>query len=419
MLGMTATDGQSAPGDTKYPTRVALEDALRIVATCAARQRLPAARIPLADALGCVAAEDLHAPGPLPPFDHSAMDGFAVRRADLPATGERSFELIGEAFAGADSVPTVGAGQCVRITTGAPIPPGADAAVMKERARVEGTRVSLRMEGPARDFVRVAGEDYAAGDPVLAAGDRLRSAQLAVLAAFGCAQVTARRRPRLAVIATGNELVPVDAKPGFGQIHASNDTMLAAMAREAGAQVVAQRCVRDDPDALRAALIDAAAAADVVVTSGGVSMGEADHMPGVLAAIGEIRFHKVRVKPGMPTLFGQIGACQCFGLPGNPAAAAVAFRVFVRFALRTLQGAGDAPAAGRARLAAPFEKRRDGAELVRCALTTDAEGVQWAAPHAKQGGAMLRGLADARALALLPEGARRYARGDVVTLWPD
>lgn len=401
------------------PARVALEEALQIIAARTARQRLPAASIALPDALGCVLAEDVRAPGPLPPFDNSAMDGFALRGADLPPTGERSFDLVGEVFAGSTSAPRVAAGQCVRITTGAPIPPGADTVVMKEDTEVAGNQVRVKLAGRPRRFVRAAGEDYAAGDLAFTAGTRLRAAQIAVLAAFGLATVPVRRRPRIAVIATGDELVPVGATLGFGQIHASNDSMLAALASEAGAQVVAQRCVRDDPDALREALLAEAAVADIIVTSGGVSMGEADHMPNVLRAIGEVHFHKVRVKPGMPTLFGQVGACLYFGLPGNPVAAAVAFRVFVRFALRTLQAAAEVPTTGRARLGAPFEKRHARAELARCSLHVDAEGVQWATLHAKQGAGMLRGLAESSALAFMPEGERQYQRGDVVTLWPE
>jgi molybdopterin molybdotransferase len=401
-----------------YPTRIGLEQALQIVAARAAQRRLPAAMAALADVHGRVLAEDVRAPHALPPFANAAMDGFALRGADLPDAGERTLDLVGEVFAGADSVPEVGAGQCVRITTGAPLPPGADTVVVKENAGVDGTRVTLKAGEESGSNVRAAGDDYADGDIAMAAGTPLRAAQVAVLAALGIAQVSVRRQARMAVIATGNELVPAGQPLGFGRIHDSNGVMLAAMARESGARVVLQRCVRDEPEALRSVLLEAAADADIIVGSGGVSAGEADHLPGVLQRIGEIHFHKVRLKPGMPTLFGQIGACLCFGLPGNPVAAAVTFRLFVRFALRALQGVDTVPQAMHARLAAPLHKRHPRAELARCSLHTDGNAVQWATLHAKQGSSMLRGLAETDALALLPEDAREFAKGDVVMLWP-
>ena len=401
-----------------YPNRIGLERALEIVAARAAQHRVPIETVPLAEAQGRVLAEGVRAPHPLPPFDNSAMDGFALRSADLPVTGERTFALVGEVFAGAASAPTIATGECARITTGAPMPPGADTVVIKENVAVDGDRVTIKAGEKAGANVRAAGEDYAEGDLAFAAGTPASAAELAVLAALGTAKVAVRRLPRVAVIATGNELVPPGQPLGFGQIHESNAVMLAALARESGAQVVVQRCVRDEPQALQAALLEAAADADLIVTSGGVSAGEADHLPGVLQTIGEIHFHKVRLKPGMPMLLGQIGACLHFGLPGNPVSSAVTFRVFVRFALRAMQGIATVPKPVRARLDAPLHKRHARAEFLRCSVHTDDDGVQWASPHAKQGSGMLRGLAESDALALLPEDARDFARGDVVLLWP-
>ncbi|MGH8145217.1 MAG: molybdopterin molybdotransferase MoeA [Rhodanobacteraceae bacterium] len=401
-----------------YPTRISLEEAFEIVAARAARHRLPIEAVRLEDTLGRVLAEDVRAPHPLPPFANSAMDGFALRGAELPASGERLFKLVGEVFAGTDSAPEVGPGQCVRITTGAPVSPGADTVVIKENVTVDGNSVTVKAGEKAGANVRAAGEDYAEGDLAFTAGTPLGAAQLAVLAALGIAQVQVRRPPRIAVIATGNELVPAGQPLGFGQIHESNAVMLAALAREAHATVAVSLRIRDEPEALRAALLAAAADADIVVTSGGVSAGEADHLPSVLREVGEIHFHKVRLKPGMPTLFGQIGASLYFGLPGNPVASAVTFRLFVGFALRALQGVGTVPKTSRARLAAALHKRHARAELARCSLHTDADGVQWATLHAKQGSGMLRGLAETDALALLPEGVHEFAEGDIVMLWP-
>jgi molybdopterin molybdotransferase len=404
--------------DFPFPTRVGLEQALQIVASRATQRRLPEETVPLADARGRVLARDIAAPHPLPPFANSAMDGFALRGVELPTQGQRSFALVGAVFAGAVSAPEVGEGQCVRITTGAPMPAGADTVVIKENVEVDDGQVVVKAGEKPGGNVRAAGEDYAAGDLAFAAGTPLGAAQLAVLAALGIDQVSVRRAPRIAVIATGDELVPPGQALGFGQIHESNALMLAAQARDSGAQVVMQRCVRDDPEALRAALLEAAAEADAVVTSGGVSAGEADHLPAILRDIGEIHFHKVRLKPGMPTLFGGIGACLYFGLPGNPVASAVTYRVLVGFALRAMLGVTTVPMPARARLDAPLHKRHPRAEFARCSLRVDDAGVQWATLHAKQGSGMLRGLAETDALVLLPEGVREYAEGDVVTLWP-
>jgi molybdopterin molybdotransferase len=402
-----------------YPTRLSLGDALAIVATRAAQHRLPVETVDLATAHGRVLAKDIHAPHPLPPFDNSAMDGFAVRGEDLPAKGERQFRLTGEVFAGATAAPALEAGECIRVTTGAPMPPGADTVVIKENAVVDVGEVTLNAGEKAGANVRSAGEDYARGDVALMAGTSLHAPQVAVLAALGVAEVSVRRQPRIAVIATGNELVPAGQPLGFGQIHESNAVMLAALGREAGARIATQEVVRDDPGALRGALLRAAADADIVVTSGGVSAGEADHLPRVLQAVGEIHFHKVRLKPGMPTLFGQIGASLYFGLPGNPVASAVTFRVFVGFALRSMLGITKVSEPRRARLDAPLHKRHARAEFARCSLRSDEHGALWATLHARQGSGMLRGLAETEALALLPEGTREFAEGDVVMLWPE
>lgn len=399
-------------------SRIALDEALRIVRARGVEHLLPVQQVPLASAYAQVLAEDVVAACDLPPFANSAMDGFALRGVDLPVDGERGFALIGTLLAGATSAPAVDEGQCVRITTGAPMPPGADTVVIKENARVEGDTVFVGAGERSGGNVRAAGEDFAAGAIVMAQGTRLHAPQLGLLAALGHAQAAVRRRPRLAVIATGDELVPAAQPLGFGQIHESNGIMLAALAREAGAQIISQACVRDDPASLRAAMLDAAAQADLIVSSGGVSAGEADHLPALLAELGEIHFHKVRVKPGMPVLFGRLGASLYFGLPGNPVSAAVTFRLFVRFALAAMQGETMAGETRRARLARPLRKQHARAELLRCALATDDEGVLWATPHAKQGSAMLSGLAESDALALIPEDVRELDRGVVVALWP-
>ena len=401
-----------------YPTRIGLEQALEIVAARCAPHRLPAETVALPDAQGRVLAEDVRAPHDLPPFANSAMDGFALRGADLPNDGERPFVLIGDVFAGAPFAAEVGQGECVRITTGAPMPAGADTVVVKENARVEGDRVFVAAgERPCAN-VRAAGEDFSAGEVALKAGTRLQAAQLGVAAALGLDRLPVRRRPRVSIIVTGDELAPAGRPLGFGQIHESNGILLSALLRETGAEVVSRACVRDNPDALRAALLAAATDSDLIVSSGGVSAGEADHLPSLLQELGEIHFHKVRLKPGMPALFGEIGASIYFGLPGNPVSSAVTFHVFVRSALAALLGEIRQGAVLRAKLSEPVQKKHARAELLRCSLASDSEGVLWATPHPQQGSHMLRGLVESDALVLLPEETRGLDHGTVVTVWP-
>lgn len=401
-----------------YPMRISLEEALEIVRKHSAQRRVAIERIALAGARDRVLAQDVLAAHDLPPFENSAMDGFALRGADLPTGGESAFEIIGDVFAGATCAPNIGEKQCVRITTGAPIPPGADTVVIKENVRVEDNRAFVRTGEQGGVNVRAAGEDFAAGSVALQAGTHLRPSQLAVLAALGIAEVGVRRKPRATVIATGNELVAAGQPLQFGQIHESNGVLLGAQLRESGADVVMQTQVRDDPAALRAALLDASAQSDLIVSSGGVSAGEADLLPALLAELGEIHFHKVRVKPGMPILFGALGACLYFGLPGNPVSSAVTFRLFVCLALSAMLGESGARALRWARLAEAVHKSHLRAELLRCGLNSDRDGVTWATPHARQGSGMLRGLAESDALVLIPEDAHELERGALVSIWP-
>ncbi|GAP66964.1 molybdenum cofactor synthesis protein [Mizugakiibacter sediminis] len=403
---------------TEFPQHIALDEARQLVRAIAAARLLPVECVAIEAAHGRVLAEDLRAPHPQPPFANTAMDGFALRGAELPTEGERVFILTGEVFAGAGSAPAVEAGACARITTGAPLPPGADTVVIKENVRIEGDRVRVPAGQRAGGNVRPAGEDFAAGDVALGAGTLLRAPQIAVLAAFGCDTPAVRRAPRVALFSTGDELAPPGAPLGFGQIRDSNRPMLAALLREAGAEVVQGAHVRDERETLRERLAAAAREADLIVTSGGVSAGEADHLPGLVRELGRIHFWKVRIKPGMPVLFGEIGGALVFALPGNPVSCAATFLALVRPLLDALRGRAGAPPPLRARLAVAVRKPHARAECLRCALTADAEGVLWARPHGQQGSAMLRGLAEADALAVIPEQAHELAAGSVIEVLP-
>lgn len=407
----------SHPAEQAGPSSV--DDALaRVLALCAAREPAREA-VALQQALGRVLARDERAAFDLPPFANSAMDGFALHGAGLPAEGERAFRLAGEVLAGATAIPACGAGECVRITTGAPLPPGTDTVVIKENVRLGEGEVFVRAGETAGANVRPAGEDYAAGDLVVHAGARLDYARLAALAACGRAAVEVARRPRVALFVTGDELVPPSQPLGFGQIHDSNRYSLGALLQGLGIEPARVAHLRDDRAALRRALAEAAADCDVVVSSGGVSAGEADYMPGLVAELGQVHFWKVRMKPGMPLLCGGIGDALVFALPGNPVSTVATFLLLVQPALLALQGASEpGPRRWKARLATALAKRHARAEFLRARLDWRGDGACWVEPLPKQGSGMLRSLVGADALVALPEGNCEFAAGDVVEILP-
>jgi molybdopterin molybdotransferase len=298
---------------------------------------LPAEHVPIADAGGRVSAEVARARVDLPPFPSSAMDGFAVRAADLPAT----LRIVGESAAGRPYEGRLEAGCAVAISTGAVVPEGADVVVPIERVSTTDNTVEIALEGEPGAHVRRRGGDIAAGEVVVPAGARLSPARIAAAAAAGIAALPCRRRPRVVVLATGSELVPPGASLRPGQIYEANGFMLASVLTAAGAEVVAEPPVADDEAALRAALARGLAA-DVLVTSGGVSVGEHDLVRAVERELGvEEIFWRVAIKPGKPVSFGVRGDTLVFGLPGNPVSALVCCELFLKLALRVLEGLAD------------------------------------------------------------------------------
>ncbi|HEY0180367.1 MAG TPA: gephyrin-like molybdotransferase Glp [Dokdonella sp.] len=390
----------------------------RVLALCAAR-RLGAETVDVERALGRVLAEDVVAPHDLPPFANSAMDGFALRGDDLPTAGERRFRIVGRMLAGADAPLAFDAGECVRITTGAPLPPPADTVVVKERVRVDGD-VAIVGAGASRGAnVRPSGEDYRAGDVAVRAGERLTPARLGVLASCGCTRVPVAERPRVGLFVTGDELVAPDRVPGYGQIRDSNRYSLGGLLRELGIEPAPIAHLRDDPAELRAALGRAAEECDLVLSSGGVSAGEADFLPGLVAELGRVDFWKVRMKPGMPVLCGEIGRALVFALPGNPVSTIATFLAFVRPALLALQGARECvPPPRWARVAARVTKSHGRTEFLRARLESRADGTLWATPSPKQGSGMLRGVAETDALIVVPHDVAELAPGSAVEWLP-
>jgi len=294
--------------------------------------------IALEHAHGRVLAEDVRADIDLPPFDRARMDGYAVRAADV-VTVPAKLRVIGEIAAGAQFDRNLNAGEAIKIFTGAPVPPGADAVQKVEVTSANGTSVEVLESVAPGQFITPRASEIAAGELIATPGREIGPAELAVLASFGYAQVRVGRRPRVAVISTGSELVDVANKPDAAQIRNSNTYTIGAYAKRAGAIVDDLGTVEDTPEATRDALIRAAGNRDIVITSGGVSMGDYDLVKAALIEIGaEVFFDKVSIRPGKPTVFARRDKTFFFGLPGNPVSTSVTFNVFARPAIRKMQG---------------------------------------------------------------------------------
>jgi molybdopterin molybdotransferase len=378
-------------------------------------QTLHPLELGLMDAHGCVLAEDVVAPAPLPGFDNSAMDGYAVRVADLDSVPV-TLPVVGDVAAGPASPLRVQPGLCVRIMTGAMMPAGADAVVPVEWTDGGVANVRIDRRPDPGGYVRRAGEDVSAGDVVLATGTHLGAAQIGLAAAVGRSRLVVRPRPRVVVVSTGSELVEPGEPIGPGQIQDSNSPALTAAALEAGAIAYRVGIVPDDPRRLADTLEDQLVRADLLVTSGGVSVGAYDVVKDVLSRLGTVSFDKIAMQPGMPQGFGTIGPDRTpvFGLPGNPVSALVSFEMFVRPAIRTMLGAFpierprvqaitdvalDSPPGKRSFLRVSLEVR-DNAYRVR--------------PVSGPGSHLLAGMARANALAVVPEGVTRIEAGSPV-----
>ena len=374
----------------------------------AATRPLAAEDVPVAAALDHVLAEDVTAAGDVPGFPNSAMDGFAVRSG--PAG--RRLRVVGESRAGAPAGVSVGDGEAVRISTGAAVPEGADAVLQVELAEDLGDAVVLGDDvAPGRNL-RAPGDDLRAGEVVLRAGTRLGPAEVGIAVAAGRAAVRCALVPRVAVLATGDELRPPGAPLGPGQLHDSNGLTLAALARRAGADVVRTGQVADREDATRDAIAGALDACDVLVLSGGVSVGPHDHVKPALHGLGvEEVFWRVALRPGKPTWFGTRGATLAFGLPGNPVSAMVTFLLFVRPALAALQGAPGPPPRGHAALAQPLPRHPDRDECVRVRLD-DGHAVV----TGPQGSHQLSSMLGADGLAIVPRGEGELPAGAEVEI---
>ncbi|HJQ30537.1 MAG TPA: gephyrin-like molybdotransferase Glp [Pyrinomonadaceae bacterium] len=395
---------------------IPVEEAIRIVIE--KTEALPVERVPLDEALGRVLASEVFADTDLPPFDRAQMDGYAVRSEDLKTTPAR-LRVAGEAAAGSGWRGHLKRGEAVRIMTGAPLPSGADGVQQVElTSETEDGAVVIieRATEPGQFYVPRASE-IRKGERVLEAGEEINAARMAVLASFGCASVPVRKRPRAAVLATGTELVQVGETPGEDQIRDSNSYSLAAYARLAGASVERLPFAGDDPELLRREIEDAAGRADVLVLSGGVSMGRYDFTKAALGALGaEVFFERVALRPGKPTVFARLpGGALVFGLPGNPVSVSVTFNLFARTSLLALQGSrSPALVEETATLARPAKASAGRTSYLPASLSTDANG-RLLAHILKWGGSSdFVAFARADALAVVPADAGTLEMGSVV-----
>jgi len=383
-------------------------------AVLAAMTPLPSEAVDLEAALGLVVAADVVAPHNVPPFANSGMDGFAVRAADV-ASAPATLTVIGDLAAGGVPTDPVGRGQAIRIMTGAPMPAGADAVVMVEDTELTGAEVRVLAPAAVGDHVRPAGGDVGAGTTVFEAGVRLTPFHLGVLASLGVTHPVVGRRPTVAILSTGDEVMPPEtATLRPGAIRDANRPLLAAALRELGVAVVDLGIVPDDARLLRSVLAEAATSADAVLTSGGVSMGEHDLVKRVLADIGSIEFWQVAMQPARPFAFGFLGTTPLFGLPGNPVSVSVAFEQFVRPALLRRMGATRLfRPRSAATLVEPVSTNPDKTVFLRVTARPRAGG--WAVSAVRrQASNMLSGMAGADALAVIPVGTGDVAAGDVV-----
>jgi molybdenum cofactor synthesis domain-containing protein len=370
-------------------------------------------RVAVGTGAGLVLAEPIHAPGDVPPFANTAMDGYAVRAADTAGASEATpvrLPVVAEVAAGHPAPRPLAAGEAMRIFTGAPMPDGADAVVMVERTeRLDGgAEVALHVEVEAGLHVRPAGDDLRAGDAVFAPGEVLTPGHLGVLSAIGVAEVLVHPRPRVGVVSTGDELVPPGRPLGPGQIHDSNRVALLALVAQAGGEPVDLGLVADDEAAITGALRHAAATCDLVLTSGGVSMGDIDLVKQVLEQLGDHRWVQIAIRPAKPFAMATVGerATPVLGLPGNPVSSMVSFELLARPALRKLAGhhllvrAAVPAVAGEA-----FRRRADGrVSFVRVVAERDGTGALVVRSAGGQGSHHLTAMARADGLVVLPDG---------------
>lgn len=426
---MNATRKTSATSSADWcdtdPDSISAEDAQRLIQTWVA----PVSQIEtvaVRAGLGRVVAADIKSTAQVPNHTNAAMDGYALRGADLPARGEKSVGVIGVAMAGEGFAGAVGAGECVRIMTGAVMPAGADSVVIQERVESRGDTIIVSAGEKPGANVRLAGEDIAMGAVVLKVGQRLGASHLGLAASLGVAEWPVFRRPRVAFFSNGDELRPLGSCLQTGQLYDSNRYTLYGMLAELGVEMVDLGIVPDDQSAVKTALQQAADCADLVISSAGASVGEADYIQQTLGETGEVGFSKVAIKPGRPLTFGRLrgsaggdNASLFFGLPGNPVSVMVTFQIFVKPALQLLAGETPSqPLRLKVETVSPLKKRLGRAEYQRGILSTAPSGATVVHSTGEQGSGILSSMGDANCFIVLPTDSAGVDAGAQVEVQP-
>ena len=409
---------QAPSHDDSDPNSLTVEQALtRIRESITPTQGFE--QLSLRSALGRVLAEDILSPINVPAYANSAMDGYAVLAEDLPAEGEAELQVTGTSLAGHPFEGTVKKGQAIRIMTGAKMPEGADTVIMQEHALREEDTLRISAGHKAGQNVRQAGEDLSTGQVVLARGKFINPAEMGLLASLGIPEVKVARRLRVAFFSTGDELASLGQALKEGQIYDSNRYTLHGMLQRLGAEIIDMGVIPDDRDAIRNAFEQASEIADVLITSGGVSVGDADYVKETLDALGQVNFWKIAMKPGRPLAFGQLGKAAFFGLPGNPVSAMATFYQIVQPSLRHMMGqAMTQPMRLSLPCASKLKKRPGRADFQRGIIESDDQGQLLVRSTGHQGSHILSSMSQANCFIILPAENGGVEPGELVVVEP-
>ena len=406
----------SCCADDTEPGLLSVEQAERHIFDLVRPLRCPE-RVDIRRALGRTLADDICSTINVPPHINSAMDGYAIGAADIPTDGTTQLTLAGTALAGTPFTGSVKTGQCIRIMTGAKLPAGCDTVIMQEQAEVEDDRVRIDARHHAGENVRQAGEDLSLGQTAILAGKKLQAADLGLLASMGMGEVSVTRSLRVAFFSTGDELRSVGSQLEEGEIYDSNRYSLHGMLQRQDAELIDMGVIADNPDAMQAAFRDAAQIADVIITTGGVSVGDADYVKAIVEELGQVNFWKLAIKPGRPMAFGTLGDALFFGLPGNPVAVMVTFYQFVQPALRYLHGQKALrPFRFQVTSASAIRKRPGRTEYQRGQLGIVADGQLRVSLTGAQGSGILSSMSSANCFIVLAADQGSVEPGDTVTV---
>lgn len=375
--------------------------------------------LPIRDALGRILAEDVHSTINVPGHTNSAVDGYAISSADLPVESPKTLNITGTAFAGKPFTQQVQRGQCVRVMTGAKMPPGTDTVIMQEHVQVDNDSIRFNPGYQSGQNVRHAGEDLKIGQVAISAGKKLTPAELGMLASMGIADIKVRRKLRVAFFSTGNELRSLGETLGEGEIYDSNRYTLHGMLSRLPVDINDMGVIADDPHAMRKAFEQASKTADVVITTGGVSVGEADFVKQVIGEVGNVDFWKLAIKPGRPLAFGKINDAVFFGLPGNPVAVMVTFYQFVQPTLKRIMGQSDInPPRFKVLCTSKLRKKPGRVEYYRGILTTENDGRVTVCKAGMQGSGILSTMSKANCFIVLPADRSTVEPGQLVDIEP-